>query len=73
LHHSPVQDCNTRLPSKVEELATGKPNDPIPARKASITAQQIQLAMQKKQIEAQQAQKKNNAAQAVLSKARSKP
>jgi hypothetical protein len=73
LHNSPVQDCNTRLPSKVEELAIGKPNDPIAARKASITAQQIQLAMQKKQIEAQQAQQKNNAAQAVLSKARSKP
>jgi hypothetical protein len=61
------------LPSKVEELATGKPNDPIAVRKASITAQQIQLAMQKKQIEAQQAQQKNNAAQVVLSKARSKP
>ena len=64
---------NIRLPSKVEELATGKPNDPIAARKASITAQQKQLTLQKKQVAAQQAQQKNNAAQAALSKARSKP
>lgn len=63
---------NIRLPSRVEELATGKPNDPIAARKASITAQQKQLSLQKKQIAAQQAQQKNNAAQAALSKARSK-
>jgi hypothetical protein len=64
---------NIRLPSKVEELATGKPNDPLAARKASIQNQQKQLAIQKKQIAAQQAQQKNNAAQAALSKARSKP
>ena len=64
---------NIRLPSKVEELATGKPNDPLAARKASIKNQQKQLAIQKKQIAAQQAQQKNNAAQAALSKARSKP
>jgi hypothetical protein len=64
---------NIRLPSKIEELATGKPNDPLAARKASIKNQQKQLAIQKKQIAAQQAQQKNNAAQAALSKVRSKP
>ena len=64
---------NIRLPSKVEELATGKPNDPIAARKASITALQKQLATQKKQIAAQQVHQRNNAAQAALSKARNTP
>lgn len=64
---------NIRLPSKVEELATGKPSDPLAARKASIQNQQKQLSIQKKQIAAQQAQQRNNAAQAALSKARSKP
>lgn len=47
--------------------------DPLAQRKASIKNQQKQLSVQKKQIAAQQAQQRNNAAQAALSKARSKP
>jgi len=47
--------------------------DPLAQRKANIKNQQKQLSIQKKQIAAQQAQQKNNAAQAALSKARSKP
>ena len=47
--------------------------DPLAQRKASIKNQQKQLTLQKKQIAAQQAQQKNNAAQAALSKERSKP
>ena len=66
-----VQD--TKLPTKVEELATGKPVDPLAAKKAQLKNQQKQLTIQKKQVAAQQAQQNNNAAQAALSKARSKP
>jgi len=47
--------------------------DPLAQRKVSIKNQQKQLTLQKKQIAAQQAQQKNNAAQAALSKARSNP
>ncbi len=47
--------------------------DPFAQQKASIANQQKQLTVRKKQIAAQQAQRKNNAAQAALSKARSKP
>jgi hypothetical protein len=47
--------------------------DPLAQRKASIKNQQKQLTIQKKQLAAQDAQRKNNAAQAALSKARSKP
>ena len=46
--------------------------DALTAQKASIAAQQKQLAIRKKQIAAQQAQNKNNAAQAALSDARNK-
>lgn len=47
--------------------------DPFAQQKANIANQQKQLAIKKKQVAAQQAQQKNNAAQAALSKARSKP
>ena len=46
--------------------------DPVAQQKANIANQQKQLTIKKKQVAAQQAQQKNNAAQAALSKARSK-
>lgn len=47
--------------------------DPFAQQRAAVKNQQKQLTIKKKQIAAQQAQQKNNAAQAALSKARSKP
>ena len=47
--------------------------DPFAQQKANIANQQKQLAIKKKQVAAQQAQQKNNAAQAALSKVRNKP
>jgi hypothetical protein len=46
--------------------------DPFAQQRAAVKNQQKQLTIKKKQIAAQQAQQKNNAAQAALSKARSK-
>ena len=57
----------------VEELATGKSNNQIMERAACILNIQKRLAVKKKQVAAQQAQQKNNAAHAALSKARNKP
>jgi hypothetical protein len=47
--------------------------DPFAQQRAVVKNQQKQLTIKKQQIAAQQAQRKNNAAQAALSKARSKP
>lgn len=59
------------LASTVEMLEASA--DPLAQQKATIANQQKQLTVKKKQIAAQQAQRNNNAAQAALSKARSKP
>lgn len=47
--------------------------DPFAQQRAAVKNQQKQLTIKKKQIAAQQAQQKHNAAQAALSKARNTP
>lgn len=47
--------------------------DPFAQQRAAVKNQQKQLTIKKKQIAAQQAQRKNNEAQAALSKARNTP
>lgn len=67
-----IARCDTALYACFKTALTDS-TDPLAQRKASIKNQQKQLTLQKKQIAAQQAQQKSNAAQAALSKARSKP
>lgn len=69
---SEVSHKDAALIAHTEEMLNDAA-DPFAQQKASITAQQKQLAIKKKQIAAQQAQRKNNAAQAALSKARNTP
>jgi hypothetical protein len=69
---SEISHKDAALLTSTEEMLNDA-TDPLAQQKATIANQQKQLTVKRKQIAAQQAQRKNNAAQAALSKARSKP